>query len=99
MSLCHVLLCVCVCIEQLVFTCVTNDKRGARGVCFLCAKCVNFVRIPSSTPTAPLSLGPAVLHIFNTSNGKVIRDGAGLKHHCEVLGLAYYLLLLGTMSN
>ena len=38
---------------------------------------MNCVRIPSSTPTAPLSLCPVVLHIFNTSNGKVIEDGAG----------------------
>ena len=49
---------------------------------------MDFVRIPSSTPTAPLSLDPVVLHIFNTSNGKVIGDGAGFKHHCEVLELA-----------
>ena len=37
---------------------------------------------------AALCLGPAVLHIFSTPNGKVIGEGGGFKHHCEVLELA-----------
>lgn len=41
--------------------------------------------------------GPAVLHIFSASNGKVVGDGAGFKHHCEVLEVA--LSQRGTSSE
>ena len=35
-----------------------------------------------------LHLCSAVLHIFSTSNGKVVGEGTGFKHHCEVIELA-----------
>ena len=44
-----------------------------------------------------LSHNHAVLHIFTASNGKVVGEGAGFKHHCEVLEVA--LSLQGASSE
>ena len=46
------------------------------------AECVNYLLHLS------LHLCSAVLHIFSTSNGKVVGEGTGFKHHCEVIELA-----------